>query len=193
MKTPIRILFLATFVLVWAFNSCTQSEQATPQTQTAVVEETQPAGGGQSAVKDDESAKDIVKVAAGSADHSTLVAAIQAASLVDALSNAGPFTVFAPTNAAFNALPAGIVDNLLKPENKEQLRNILFYHVTPGVYLADALKDGQKLGMVNSQNATVSVKDGKVQINGINVVGSVRASNGIIHVVDAVMLPPASN
>jgi len=193
MKTPIRILFLATFVLVWAFNSCTQSEQATPQTQTAVVEETQPAGGGQSAVKDDESAKDIVKVAAGSADHSTLVAAIQAASLVDALSNAGPFTVFAPTNAAFNALPAGTVDNLLKPENKEQLRNILFYHVTPGVYLADALKDGQKLGMVNSQNATVSVKDGKVQINGINVVGSVRASNGIIHVVDAVMLPPASN
>ncbi|MDZ4845656.1 MAG: fasciclin domain-containing protein [Chitinophagales bacterium] len=193
MKTPIRILFLATFVLVWAFNSCTQSEQATPQTQTAVVEETQPAGGGQSAVKDDESAKDIVKVAAGSADHSTLVAAIQAASLVDALSNAGPFTVFAPTNAAFNALPAGTVDNLLKPENKEQLRTILFYHVTPGVYLADALKDGQKLGMVNSQNATVSVKDGKVQINGINVVGSVRASNGIIHVVDAVMLPPASN
>lgn len=193
MKTPIRFLFLVALVVGWAFNSCTQSEQATTQTQAAAVEETQLAGGGQSAVKDDESAKDIVKVAAGSADHSTLVAAIQAASLVDALSNAGPFTVFAPTNAAFNNLPAGTVDNLLKPENKEQLRNILFYHVTPGVYLADALRDGQKLGMVNSQGAVVSVKDGKVQINGINVVGSVRASNGIIHVVDAVMLPPAAN
>ena len=193
MKIPFKNLTLAVLALLWGFNSCTQSEQATQQTQTTTAEETQPVGAGQSGVKDDESAKDIVKVAAGSADHSTLVAAVQAASLVDALSNAGPFTVFAPTNAAFNNLPAGTVDNLLKPENKEQLRNILFYHVTPGVYLAEALKDGQKLGMVNSQNATVSVKDGKVQINGINVIGSVRASNGIIHVVDAVMLPPAAN
>lgn len=193
MKTPFKNLTLAVLALLWGFSSCTQSEQATQQTQTTTVEETQPVDAGQASVKDDESAKDIVKVAAGSADHSTLVAAVQAASLVDALSNAGPFTVFAPTNAAFNNLPAGTVDNLLKPENKEQLRNILFYHVTPGVYLADALKDGQKLGMVNSQNATVTVKDGKVQINGINVVGSVRASNGIIHVVDAVMLPPAAN
>ncbi len=193
MKTPFKNLTLAVLALLGGFSSCTQSEQATQQTQTSTVEETQPAGAGQSGVKDDESAKDIVKVAAGSADHSTLVAAVQAASLVDALSNAGPFTVFAPTNAAFSNLPAGTVDNLLKPENKEQLRNILFYHVTPGVYLAEALKDGQKLGMVNSQNATVTVKDGKVQINGINVVGSVRASNGIIHVVDAVMLPPAAN
>lgn len=189
MKSP--ILIFATLVLIWTFNSCTQSEQGSQQPAQTAAAETQPAGGGQSNVKDDESAKDIVKVAAGSADHSTLVAAIQAASLVDALSNAGPFTVFAPTNEAFNKLPAGTIDNLLKPENKEQLRNILFYHVTPGVYLAESLKDGQNLGMVNSQNATVTVKDGKVQINGINIVGSVRASNGIIHVIDAVMLPPA--
>lgn len=192
MKTPIRLLFIAAFVAAWAFNSCTQSGQATQETQEAAAEPQQ-VGGGQSAVKDDDSAKDIVKVAAGSSDHSTLVAAIQAASLVDALSNAGPFTVFAPTNAAFNNLPAGTVDNLLKPENKEQLRNILFYHVTPGVYTTESMKDGQQLGMVNSQNATATVKGGKVQINGINVVGSVRASNGIIHVVDAVMLPPAAN
>lgn len=189
----IRILALATLIVAWAFTSCSQGEQAA-QTPAAASETVgQPAGGGQSAVKDDESAKDIVKVAAGSADHSTLVAAVRAADLVDALSNAGPFTVFAPTNAAFSALPAGTVDNLLKPENKDQLRNILYYHVTPGVYLTENMKNGQKLGMVNAQSAALSVKDGKVQINGINVVGSVRASNGVIHVVDAVMLPPSAN
>lgn len=190
MKKQIQSLALAGLVVLWAFGSCNQAQQGAQQETQAEVTAA-PTGGGQSTVKDDESAKDIVKVAAGSADHSTLVAAVQAAELVDALSNAGPFTVFAPTNAAFNALPAGTVDNLLKPENKEQLRNILFYHVTPGVYLTENMKDGQNLGMVNAQNAAVSVKDGKVQINGINVVGSVRASNGIIHVVDAVMLPPA--
>jgi len=190
MKKKIQSIALAGLVLMWAFGSCNQGSQSSqPEAQADVV--AAPADGGQSTVQDDESAKDIVKVAAGSADHSTLVAAVQAADLVDALSNAGPFTVFAPTNEAFNKLPAGTVDNLLKPENKEQLRNILFYHVTPGVYLTESMKDGQKLGMVNSQNAAVSVKDGKVQVNGINVLASVRASNGIIHVIDAVMLPPA--
>lgn len=190
MKKKIQSIALAGLVLLWAFGSCNQGSQSSqPEAQADVV--AAPADGGQSTVQDDESAKDIVKVAAGSADHSTLVAAVQAADLVDALSNAGPFTVFAPTNEAFNKLPAGTVDNLLKPENKEQLRNILFYHVTPGVYLTESMKDGQKLGMVNSQNAAVSVKDGKVQVNGINVLASVRASNGIIHVIDAVMLPPA--
>ena len=190
MKKKIQSIALAGLVLLWAFGSCNQGSQSSqPEAQADVV--AAPADGGQSTVQDDESAKDIVKVAAGSADHSTLVAAVQAADLVDALSNAGPFTVFAPTNEAFNKLPAGTVDNLLKPENKEQLRNILFYHVTPGVYLTESMKDGQKLGMVNSQNAAVSVKDGKVQVNGINVLTSVRASNGIIHVIDAVMLPPA--
>ncbi len=171
------------------FASCNPGEQAAQQTVDTTTEEAAPAGGGQASVKDDESQKDIVKVAAGSADHSTLVAALKAANLVDALANAGPFTVFAPTNEAFDKLPAGTVDNLLKPENIDQLKNVLQFHVTPGVYKAESLKDGQKLGMVNAQNATVSVKDGKVQINGINVVASVRASNGIIHVIDAVMLP----
>ena len=147
--------------------------------------------GGQSTVQDDVSQKNVVGVAVGSADHSTLVAAIKAAELVDALSNAGPFTVFAPTNAAFDALPAGTVEGLLKPEKKSDLQDILQYHVAVGVFKSDMLRDGQTLGMVNGGNAKITVKDGKVMINDAAVVASVPASNGIVHVIDKVILPPA--
>lgn len=148
--------------------------------------------GGQEAVKDDESAKDVVKVAVGSKDHSTLVAALKAADLVTSLSNAGPFTVFAPTNAAFDKLPAGTVDGLLKPAAKEDLQNILQYHVAVATMKAESFTDGQVLGMVNGDNVTLSVKDGKVMLNGsATIVASVPASNGIIHVIDGVLLPPA--
>jgi len=148
--------------------------------------------GGQEAVKDDESAKDVVKVAVGSKDHTTLVAALKAADLVTSLSNAGPFTVFAPTNAAFDKLPAGTVDGLLKPEKKEDLQNILQYHVTVAAMKAESFTDGQILGMVNGDNVTVSVKDGKVTLNGTaHIIASIPASNGIIHVIDGVLLPPA--
>lgn len=147
---------------------------------------------GQSGVQDDQSAKNVVQVAIGSKDHTTLVAAVKAAELVDALSNAGPFTVFAPTNAAFDKLPAGTVDGLLKPEKKEDLRDILQYHVSVGVFKEDALQDGQTIGQVNGGNITISKKDGKIMVNGVaNVVASIPASNGIIHVIDAVLLPPS--
>lgn len=150
-----------------------------------------PPAAGQSAVKDDLSQKDVVKVAAGSPDHTTLVKAVLAAEYADVLSNAGPFTVFAPTNEAFAKLPAGTLDNLLKPENKDTLRDILEYHVAVASYRADMLKDGMTLNMANSDNVKISVKDGKVVLNGsATVVGTVPASNGIIHVVDAVLLPP---
>ncbi|MCC7502320.1 MAG: fasciclin domain-containing protein [Flavobacteriales bacterium] len=147
--------------------------------------------GGQSTVQDDRSQKNVVGIAVGSADHTTLVAAVKAAELVDALSNAGPFTVFAPTNAAFNALPAGTVEGLLKPEKKGDLQDILQYHVAVGVFKADMLRDGQSLGMVNGSNAKITVKDGKVMINEATIVASVPASNGIVHVIDKVILPPA--
>ncbi|MBK9400493.1 MAG: fasciclin domain-containing protein [Bacteroidetes bacterium] len=144
---------------------------------------------GQSAVKDDESQKDVVKVAIGSKDHTTLVAAVQAAELVDVLSNAGPFTVFAPTNDAFNLLPAGTVDDLVKPENKEKLQDILQYHVAVAVYKPEMFRDGQVIGMANSGNITISVKDGKTMVNGkATILASVNASNGIIHVIDQVLL-----
>lgn len=163
--------------------SCNQ--QTSNETDSATTtEQTEEKLTGQSGVVDDVSQKNIVGVAAGSADHTTLVAAVKAAELVDVLSNAGPFTVFAPTNAAFDALPAGTVDELLKPENKEKLQDILQFHVAVAVYKTENLKDGQILNMVNGANATIAVKDGKVSINGANVVASVPASNGMIHVVD---------
>ena len=145
---------------------------------------------GQSAVQDNESAKNIVQVASGSADHTTLVAAVKAGELVDVLSNAGPFTVFAPTNAAFDKLPEGTVEGLLKPEKLEALQDILQYHVIVGVMQTDALQDGQVIGMVNGGNIQVSKKDGKILINGVaSVIASIPTSNGVIHVVDAVLLP----
>jgi uncharacterized surface protein with fasciclin (FAS1) repeats len=147
--------------------------------------------GGQSAVQDDASQKDVVKVAVASPDHTTLVAALQAAGYVDVLSNAGPFTVFAPTNAAFDKLPKGTVEGLLKPESKADLRNILEYHVYVGKLDQSFFKDGQTLGQVNGGKVTMAVKDGKVTVNGANIVASVPCSNGIVHVIDAVLLPPA--
>ena len=135
------------------------------------------------------SQKNVVGIAVGSADHSTLVTAVTAAELVDALSNAGPFTVFAPTNAAFAALPAGTVEGLLKPEKKADLQTVLQYHVFVGVLKAEQLRDGQSIGMVDGGNVKVTMKDGKVMINDATIIGSVPASNGIVHVIDKVLLP----
>jgi uncharacterized surface protein with fasciclin (FAS1) repeats len=134
----------------------------------------------------------VVKVAVGSKDHTTLVAALKQAELVTALSNAGPFTVFAPTNAAFDKLPAGTVDNLMKDENKADLQNILQYHVTTSSLKQDFFKDGQTLGMVNGDNITITIKDGKVVLNNsATIIASIQASNGMVHVIDGVLLPPA--
>ncbi len=146
-------------------------------------------GGGMASVKDETSQPDIVKVAVGSPDHSTLVAALQAAELVDALANPGPFTVFAPTNAAFEKLPPGTVEDLLKPENKMKLQTILHHHVTTSALALDFFKDGQSLWLVAGGNETITRKDGEVWIGGAKIVGSVRASNGWVHVIDAVLVP----
>jgi len=134
--------------------------------------------------------KNIVENAAASSDHTTLVAAVQAAGLAETLSGSGPFTVFAPTNAAFEKLPAGTVDNLLKPEMKADLTKILTYHVVSGALKAADLKDGQKLKTVQGEELTVSIKDGKVMIDGANVtIPDVVSSNGVTHVIDAVVMP----
>lgn len=134
--------------------------------------------------------KDVVDVAIGSPDHTTLVTAVKAAALVETLKGSGPFTVFAPTNAAFAALPAGTVENLLKPENKAKLTSILTYHVVAGAVKAADLKDGQKVKTLQGEELTVSIKDGKVMINGANVTAAdLLGSNGVIHVIDAVLMP----
>lgn len=134
----------------------------------------------------------IVSLAIGSKDHTTLVTAIKAADYVTSVAASGPLTVFAPTNAAFNKLPEGTVENLVKPENVEQLRKILQYHVTTSALAADSFTEGQTLSMANGKKATMQVKDGKVSINGANIIASIPASNGMLHVIDAVLLPPES-
>ena len=132
----------------------------------------------------------VVDIAVGSADHSTLVAAVTAAGLVETLSGTGPFTIFAPTNAAFEALPAGTVEDLLKPENKEKLTAVLTYHVVAGNVMSSQLADGQKVATLNGQELTVAIKDGVVTINGTKVIAAdLAGSNGVIHVVEGVLLP----
>ncbi|MCC6620122.1 MAG: fasciclin domain-containing protein [Deltaproteobacteria bacterium] len=133
----------------------------------------------------------IVSIALASKDHTTLVAALKAADYVAAVANPGPLTVFAPTNDAFAKLPAGALDELLKPEKLDALKNVVKYHATTSVYEAKDLKDGMTLGMANGGKVTFSVADGKVTVNDATIVASVRASNGIVHVVDGVLLPPA--
>ncbi len=187
MKKIFNLLLIASsFLLVDCNNNSTSQEEK-------LADQAVPAAGGQEAVQDDESAKDVVKVAVGSKDHTTLVAALKQAELVTSLSNAGPFTVFAPTNEAFNKLPAGTVEGLMKDDKKADLQNILQYHVAVATYKTENMTDGQVIGQANGDNITLTVKDGKVVVNGTaNIIASIQATNGIIHVIDAVLLPPAA-
>tara|TARA_R110000868_G_scaffold397655_1_gene670424 strand:+ start:465 stop:1037 length:573 start_codon:yes stop_codon:yes gene_type:complete len=188
MKTKLNII-LTTFILVIFFscknNKDTQIEELTT-TDTEQTDEKQ----GQAFIEDDGSTPNVLQIAIGSPDHTTLVAAVQAAELENALVNAGPLMVFAPTNDAFAALPEGTVENLLKPENKDALANILKYHVTPGNYSKDFIKRFKKLGQANNGYVQVEVKGDDVYVGGAKIIASVKAGNGIVHVVDKVMLPP---
>ncbi|MEX5727667.1 putative surface protein with fasciclin (FAS1) repeats [Rhodovulum iodosum] len=132
---------------------------------------------------------DIVDTAAGAGDFNTLVAAVEAAGLVETLKGEGPFTVFAPTDAAFAALPEGTVESLLLPENKDQLVGILTYHVVPGKVMSSDLSDGMMAGTVQGGEVTIGT-DGGVTVDGANVTtADIEASNGVIHVIDQVILP----
>jgi len=133
--------------------------------------------------------KDIVDTAVGAGSFTTLVAAVQAAGLVDTLKGAGPFTVFAPTDAAFAALPEGTVASLLLPENKDQLISILTYHVVPGKVMSTDLSNGMMAATVQGGSVTIMTTNG-VSVNGATVVtADIEASNGVIHVIDSVLLP----
>jgi uncharacterized surface protein with fasciclin (FAS1) repeats len=137
--------------------------------------------------------QDIVDTAVGAGQFKTLAAALQAAGLVDTLKGRGPFTVFAPTDAAFAKLPAGTVESLLKPENKAKLTAILTYHVVPGAVKAEQVTKLDEAKTVNGATVKVSTDHGKVMINNANVVkADIPASNGVIHVIDTVILPPQS-
>ncbi|HQV39657.1 MAG: fasciclin domain-containing protein [Flavobacteriales bacterium] len=187
-RLTMKLKYFTPFALVALLSACGGSTDTAPADQAgsdpAVMTD-----GGQSTVVDDESEKNVVQVAIASPDHTTLVAAVKAADLVNALSNAGPFTVFAPTNEAFAALPAGTVDGLLKPDQKDALADILQYHVALGVFKPENIRDGQKQGMVNGGDVVFHVKDGQVMINDAKIIGTVPASNGLVCVIDKVLLP----
>lgn len=188
MKTFIRLF---TICILAFMISCNQNDGTKSEISPTTSNETELAGG-QENVKDNDSQKDVVKVAMGSKDHTTLVAALKQAELVTSLSNAGPFTVFAPTNAAFDKLPKGTVEGLMKDDKKEELQNILQYHVFMSALTPESFTNGQTLGMVNGDNVTVSIKDGKTMLNNsATIIGTVPASNGVIYVIDGVLLPPA--
>lgn len=134
--------------------------------------------------------EDIVDLAIKTEFLSTLVAAVQAGELVGVLKGDGPFTVFAPTNEAFAKLPAGTVESLLKPENKAQLQAVLTYHVVPGKVYSKDLKNGMKAKTAQGSDVTITLKDGKAMVNNATVtVADIEASNGVVHVIDTVIIP----
>ena len=187
--TNLKSIMLSFLNLGVLFSCKNEPKTATNPTQdNAGTEEVEKQG--QAFIEDDGSTPNVLQIAIGSPDHTTLVAAVQAAELENALVNAGPLMVFAPTNEAFAALPEGTVEDLLKPENKAALANILKYHVTAGNYSKEFLMKFKKLGQANDQNVTVEVVGDDVLVGGAKILASVPAGNGIVHVVDKVILPP---
>jgi len=160
-----------------------------PASSTGEVEEFETHG--QAGVVDKDSDKNILQIAASSEAHTTLAAAVTAADMLDVLANPGPLTVFAATNAAFDKLPEGTVEDLLKPENKETLARIIMFHAAPGTYKGKMLKNGQKLFMASGHYIDVEVKEDGTYVNGSKIVATIEASNGVVHVVEDVFLPPS--
>lgn len=172
--------------LGFAFISCKKNETLSPASESSEVA----VHHGQEGVQDEESNPNIVQLAVGNPDLSTLVTAVQTAGLATSLSNAGPFTVFAPLNSAFDKLPKGTVEGLLKPDKSNKLSDILGYHTYVGVIKEDQFTDGQTLGMVSGKNIKITIVDGKPVINGkAKIVATVPASNGIVYAIDEVLLP----
>jgi len=170
----IAAIAVASLGVVACGSSDSETTASTTATTTAMTDET------------------IAAVATGNKDLSTLVAALKAGDLVTTLEGKGPYTVFAPTNAAFADIQS-TVDTLLMPDNKTDLQQVLTYHVVPGIYTAADLKDGQMLKTVEGQDLTVSIKDGVVKVNDATVEATdITASNGVVHVINKVLVPPAN-
>ncbi len=190
MKTALfkKIFFL--LISTCILFACGNSEKEGTES-AAVASTSHPKG--QASVEDDVSDKNILQVAVGSDAHTTLVAAVEAAQIEHVLVNAGPLTVFAPTNDAFAALPEGTVENLLKPENKGDLATILTRHAAPGSFNLEGLKreasKGRKIYMATGDYLEVEVNGDEVRVGGAKVIATIQTSNGIINVVDQVILP----
>lgn len=182
-RSSLSILMILT-LLGFTLSDCTSKNEQ----KTVSYENTSRANPGQAGVYDEESKPNILQIANSSEDHTTLAAAIEAAGIENVLVNAGPLTVFAPNNAAFEALPDGTVKDLLKPENKQKLANILTSHASPASLKMEQLTDGFQIYLATGQYVKVEKKDGETYVNGAKILGTVPASNGIIHVVDKVFL-----
>lgn len=173
---------------VWWFVASGDDEDESSETNTS--QQAQANDSSNEQASQPEASSTIVELAQATDSLSTLVTAVVAADLVETLSGEGPFTVFAPTNDAFAALPDGTLESLLEPENVDDLTNILTYHVVAGEAFSTDLSDGQEITTVQGDVLTVSIEDGNVMINDAMVVtADVEASNGVVHVIDAVLLP----
>lgn len=188
-----RIFSLSLLILIACASEPTTANVVAPAaapSAAAAVEA--PAAPAAPAAPKSEAERTVLDVALSSPDHTTLVAAVKAADAAAALgSPGGIYTVFAPTNAAFDKLPAGTVESLLKPENKGQLSAIVQHHASVPIVETSAMKDGQVIGMADGTSVTVHLVDGKVMVDDATIVASVKAMNGVVHVVDAVLLPPS--
>ena len=186
MRRTTLVAVAAAAALTLAACSSSTDDSASSEPSAAASEE---AAAGSEMTEPAAGAGTIVDIAASTDGFSTVVAAVLAAGLTDTLNGAGPFTVFAPTDEAFAALPPGLVDALLLPENKDALVKILTYHVVPGAVMAADVTDGE-VATVEGQNVTLSTADG-VTVNGAKVIqADIVADNGVIHVIDAVIVPP---
>ncbi|MEG9326799.1 fasciclin domain-containing protein [Salinimicrobium catena] len=184
-------LAIAASLLLTSCKENATSAEATSSTEEESVQVE--SNKGQAYIEDESETPNALRIALGSEDHTTLVTAVEAAEVQNALVNVGPLTVFAPTNAAFDALPEGTVEDLLKPENKEKLAYILTNHVAPSNYPIDMLekniKKGRTLYMASGENVEVSRDGEDILVGGARILGTVKASNGWVHIVDAVILP----
>lgn len=176
-------IMLVVSLIVMAFFACSTSEDTAAAKAESFAKDHNQAG-----VMDDVSDPNILQIALGSPDHTTLVAGVVATQLENVLVGAGPLTVFAPTNAAFDKLPEGTLETLLKPENKSKLAAIITSHASPGTYMGEGLKDGMQLYMATGHYVDVKVTEEGTFVNGSKILGTVDAVNGVVHVIDDVFL-----
>ena len=190
-KTSSAFLLVLAASLGACEKASTEAPAPAPSAAAKVAPAAPPAAPAAPAAPKKDSEKTVVDVAVGSPDHTTLVAAVQAAGLVTSLSSpGGVYTIFAPTNAAFEKLPKGTVEELLKPEKKDALTAVLKHHACVPIIPTTSMTDGQTIPMSDGRKLTVHVKDGKVMIENAHIVASVKAMNGIVHVIDEVLVPP---
>ncbi len=189
------LMLTGTLIFVGCKDKSSDDAPETTSTQTEATETT--SNRGQAFIEDENSEPNALRTAINSPDHTTLVAAVQAAGVENALVNVGPLSVFAPTNAAFEKLPAGTVEDLLKPENKEKLAYILKNHVAPSNYPIETLiknvEKGRSLYMASGESVPVTREGDDIYVGGTKIVGSIKVSNGWVHVVEDVILPKNTN